>query len=189
MHTNLFIQIMLFTAGFICFAAFSWGMKGHFRSTGKLPTGMKLVSLLSVAGFISFALRLVVGSALSHWQSSLGLFTASLLIFGWAILASRRTPPTVAFDTDQPVFLLRHGPYRYVRHPFYLSYLLFWTATASAFTGLLPWVAPLVMLAVYQNAASREERKFAVSNLASAYAQYRSQAGMFLPRASAFLPG
>jgi protein-S-isoprenylcysteine O-methyltransferase Ste14 len=95
----------------------------------------------------------------------------------------------VAFETDQPEFLLRHGPFRYVRHPFYLSYLIFWTATAAAFVGFLPWAAPAVMLAIYQNAASREEGKFAKSELAAAYDQYRGQAGMFLPRASALLQG
>jgi protein-S-isoprenylcysteine O-methyltransferase Ste14 len=189
MHVLSPYQIILFAAGLICFGAFVWGVKGHFRSSGKLPPGMRLVSLVSFAGFMWFTLRLVVGYPLGHWKAALVLFAVSLLLFFWAIFASRRTPPTVAFETDQPVFLLRHGPYQYVRHPFYLSYLIFWMATAIAFAGLLPWVAPLGMLAIYQNAASREEGKFAKSDLAAAYAQYRRQAGMFLPRASALLQG
>jgi protein-S-isoprenylcysteine O-methyltransferase Ste14 len=45
------------------------------------------------------------------------------------------------------------------------------------------------MAALYFDAATREERKFAMSELGSAYAAYRAQAGMFLPRPSSFLAG
>ena len=39
------------------------------------------------------------------------------------------------------------------------------------------------------DAATREERKFAMSELSAAYAAYRAQAGMFLPRPSALIAG
>jgi protein-S-isoprenylcysteine O-methyltransferase Ste14 len=172
----------------ICFAAFSWGVKKHFRSTGAMPLGMKLTSLLSLVLFTGF-LWLIAQGASGLWLVSLGLFTASLAVFAAAVAASRYTPPTLAFDTDSPNFLLQHGPYRYVRHPFYLAYVLFWLGTAVAVHSMLGWIAPLAMTALYIEAASREERKFASSDLAGAYKAYRARAGMFWPRPLALLAG
>jgi protein-S-isoprenylcysteine O-methyltransferase Ste14 len=181
------LSTVLFVAGFVCFAAFSWGVKGHFRSTGKMPPGMKLTSALSLAGFTGFTFRLMSLKPAGGWAEALVLFALSLALFCWAIQSTRKTPPTLAFDDDKPSFLLRHGPYQYVRHPFYLAYMLFWTGTACACTGVLPWVTPLVMLTLYRHAAGKEEQKFAGSELAAAYAAYRAKAGMFFPRASLVL--
>ena len=175
-------------AGLTCFAAFSWAVKKHFRQTGAMPPGMKLTSGLSLLGFAWFAWHLTAGVS-QAWPLVLALFAASYGVFSWAIRATRRTPPTLAFDTDQPSFLLRHGPYQYVRHPFYLAYLLFWCATALAAQSLLAWAAPVIMATLYFEAATREERKFAESELSNAYAAYRAQAGMFLPRPSTLLAG
>ena len=182
------VTVITGLAGLICFAAFSWGVKRHFRSTGEMPLGMKLTSGISMAGFAWFVWHLTSGAS-EAWPLVLALFAGSLAVFIWAIQATRRTPPTLAFDTDAPSFLLHHGPYRFVRHPFYLAYLMFWTGTAAAAHGLLPWAAPALMAALYFNAASREERKFAMSELGNAYAAYRMQAGMFLPRAATLLAG
>jgi protein-S-isoprenylcysteine O-methyltransferase Ste14 len=184
---HIIISAALFGLGFLCFAAFSWGVKGHFRRTGRIPAGTVLISVLTVAGFGWFVAHILATPLSAAWLAALLLFAGALALFFWTVKATRQTPPTLAFDTDAPAFLLRHGPYRYVRHPFYVSYLLFWIGTAIAFTGLLPWLAPAVMLAVYRIAAGREEQKFAASNFRAAYAAYRKQAGMFLPRAG-FLP-
>jgi protein-S-isoprenylcysteine O-methyltransferase Ste14 len=138
--------------------------------------------VLTLIGFSWFTSRVISGSRSAFWEAGLLLFVLSAALFTWTIRATRKTPPTLAFDTDEPSFLLNHGPYRYVRHPFYLSYLLFWTGTAFATPGLLPWLAPVVMLIVYWNAAQREEAKFARSRLSNAYRTYRAKAGMFFPR-------
>ena len=186
---SLYASLASASLGFACFAAFSWGVKGHFRQTGRMPAGMMVVSALTFAGFLWFAGRMLLIKPGPYWPAAMLLFALALLLFVWTIKASRQTPPTLAFDTDQPSFLLEHGPYRYVRHPFYLSYLLFWTGTAVASPGLLPWLAPLVMLVLYWNAARREELKFANSDFAGAYAAYRKNAGMFLPNPRALLAG
>ena len=170
------------TAGFVCFAGFCWAVKSHFRKTARIPPGTYLISVLTVIGFFWFALRLFTDGLSTLWALALTLFIVSAALFAWTVNATRETPPTLAFDTDEPYFLLNNGPYRYVRHPFYLSYLLFWTGTALASPGLLPWAAPFVMLLVYWTAARREERKFARSSLAAAYQLYRDGAGMFAPR-------
>jgi protein-S-isoprenylcysteine O-methyltransferase Ste14 len=178
----------LILSGFACFAVFSWGVKGHFRSTGAMPRGMMVLSALSLIGFLWYAARLITHTPAATWPAAMLLFAAALAMFFWAVRATAKTPPTLAFDDDRQSFLLHHGPYRHVRHPFYASYLLFWIGTALATPGLAAWLAPLIMAIAYTHAATREEQKFARSELASAYAAYRASAGMFLPRPFATAP-
>jgi protein-S-isoprenylcysteine O-methyltransferase Ste14 len=66
------------------------------------------------------------------------------------------------------------GPYRFVRHPFYCSYLLTW-----AEFRLLPTVT--IMLIIYTRAAKLEEEKFTRSSLAETYKSCRTRTGLFLP--------
>ena len=173
---------ILLAFAFVPFAAFSWAVRGHFRSTGAMPPGMTLISSLSLVAFLWFVYRLFAEAAAMAWPLAVLLFVMALAIFGWAIIATRPRPPTLAFERDQPAFLYRHGPYHYVRHPFYLAYLTFWTGTAVATPGLLGWATPLVMLLLYAYAARREELKFAGSTLGGAYADYKREVGMLLPR-------
>jgi protein-S-isoprenylcysteine O-methyltransferase Ste14 len=173
---------VLLAAGLLCFAAFCWGVKSHFRRTGRIPPGTQAIAALSAAGFGCFLLRLALCRLGPAWPAALALFVLSAGLFAWTVGATRQSPPTLAFDTDQPAVLLRHGPYRLVRHPFYLSYVLFWAGTAAASPGPWPWLTPAVMTAVYLRAALLEERKFGRSGLASAYEMYRGQAGLFWPR-------
>jgi protein-S-isoprenylcysteine O-methyltransferase Ste14 len=186
MHNLIIATVAL--AGCTCFGAFSWGIRGHFRSTGAMPRGMQLTSLLSFAGFLWFLWHLTAGVG-AAWPVALVLFAGALAVFGWAVRSTRNTPPTLAFDNDKPSFLLHEGPYRFVRHPFYLAYLMFWVATAAVAHGLLAWAMPTLMAALYFHAATREEQKFALSELNAAYAAYRARAGMFLPRPAALLAG
>ena len=166
--------------GLACFASFSWAVKGHFRATGAMPPGMRLIGAASLLGFLHFLWQLRHGAA--SWPIVALLFGLALWLFVWTIRATRSTPPTLAFATDAPDILFCHGPYRYVRHPFYLSYILFWIGTAVSAARPGTWAVPLVMGALYFQAASREERKFARSALAPDYDAYRRQTGMFLPR-------
>jgi protein-S-isoprenylcysteine O-methyltransferase Ste14 len=169
--------------GLACFAAFSWAVKRHFRATDAMPPGMKLIGASSLLGFLDFLWQLRHGA--EAWPVVALLFGLALWLFGWTVGTTRAFPPTLAFDTDSPDILFCHGPYRYVRHPFYLSYMLFWIGTAIGVATPSAWAVPLVMGTLYYRAALREEQKFARSGLAPDYDAYRRQAGMFLPRLSA----
>ena len=113
---------------------------------------------------------------------SLPIYLASLWLFWRAIAASRAARLLLAFDPGQPSALVRHGPYRIVRHPFYTSYLLFWTGWSIA--AWSAWTLPplVAVLAIYIVAARTEEGKFARSPFAAEYETYRRRAGMFWPR-------
>ena len=69
-----------------------------------------------------------------------------------------------------------------MRHPFYVSYSLFWIGWAVGVWS--PWalLAPLVLVPIYVAAARGEERKFARSEMAEQYRRYMREVGFFFPR-------
>src|SRR5581483_9734062 len=91
-------------------------------------------------------------------------------------------------SSDLPARVTQHGPYRYVRHPFYASYMLVWIAGPIA--AGRPWLlsTTLVMLAIYIAAAKSEERKFEQSALAAQYESYQARTGMFAPNPFKLVP-
>ena len=69
----------------------------------------------------------------------------------------------------------------WVRHPFYLSYLLCWTAGVLA-TGRAALAATVAFMGwIYWRAAVKEEAKFAASPLGAEYRRYAARAGRFVP--------
>lgn len=139
------------------------------------------ISLLSLSGFGFFLWRTAFRPLPPGWSIALVLFAASVGVWSWALATTRATPPTLAFTGDEPRFLLNAGPYRWMRHPFYSAYLLFWAGTAAATQDALGWAAVLILGAVYFVADRHEEGKFARSTLAAQYAAYAARTGMFLP--------
>ena len=109
------------------------------------------------------------------------LFAGALGLFFWTIHVTRARPPLLAFTPAPPSFLVQDGPYRLVRHPFYLAYMMFWAGTALAGHSPLGWVVPVMMAIIYAHTARREEELFAASPLGADYASYRARVGMFMP--------
>lgn len=178
------IQIVNLIAFICCFGSFIWAIKSHFRVIEKTPFGTQLIK---VVGGILTLIHLIAllqpnGAQGTMAAVALILFCTSFALFWICIRVNREKPFSVAFSADQPEHLMTHGPYRYIRHPFYASYSLGWIASIIA-TGQ-PWLllSLLVMGTIYYRAAAAEERKFASSNLAAVYADYRRRTGMFIPR-------
>ncbi len=118
--------------------------------------------------------------AATHLAAFLIAF-ASLGLFWWTVVVTRSNPPTLAFTPDIPVHIHTEGPYAYVRHPFYSSYLLFWVSSALAVGDLTAYALLVAMVTLYGIAACREEQKFTASDLSGSYAQYRRRTGMLFP--------
>ncbi len=164
-----------------CFGSFAWAVKGHFRARGRVPAGMRAISVASLAAMAWFLERLAVGGVAPPWMAAAAMIAVASMLFWWAVGTTRPRRLTLAFDDDQPSFLHLQGPYRWIRHPFYAAYVLFWFATSLATPGTLPWVVPIAFAVTYLVAATKEERKFGASPLASEYARYRLRTGMLLP--------
>ncbi len=167
----------------ICLASFNWAMRNFFSRPDGVIAGTQLIRITG-AGFAVLHLGAIAATPAPTARQALiaaCIYLSALGLFWWAIRTSARRTFSSAFSADLPVHLVERGPYRFIRHPLYSSYLLTWTAgvVASGRLWLLPSVA--VMLAVYLQAAKMEEDKFSRSPLASAYQRYRSRTGMFFP--------
>jgi protein-S-isoprenylcysteine O-methyltransferase Ste14 len=158
-------------------------MQRFFARPAGSTRGMKIISGFGAA-FAAMQLAAIIWIPVTSTAQAIAataLYCCALGLFWWSIKVNSPKPLSAAFSPDSPEHLVKQGPYRLIRHPFYCSYLLMWTAgiVATASLWLVPTVA--VMLVVYARAARLEEEKFTRSGLASSYEQYRSQTGLFLP--------
>ncbi len=175
-------ESVLLTLAAACLLCFTWGTAYHFsRRPGKL-VGTVVISVLSLFEFAMFAWQTRRFVPVSASVFSCALFASAGALWSWAIVVSRSTPPTLAFTDDRPDLLFTHGPYGFVRHPFYLAYMAFWVGTAVAADYWACWLTVAVIGIFYRSAARYEEAKFSRSALSVDYRRYVERTGMFLPR-------
>jgi protein-S-isoprenylcysteine O-methyltransferase Ste14 len=172
MSTFLFLVL----AGYACLPCFGF----RHRRGG----GLQRILLLSILVSLAFYAYCLAGIALplSGVQYA-GLFglAPSVALLVWS-LRCHRGRPGAAFAGYLPVALVRHGPYRVVRHPIYVSYLLAMLSGVAIAARAELIVIPIWMFILYLIAARREESQILRSPLRESYLAYTSQSGMFLPR-------
>jgi len=179
-----FWPIVLTVSGLATSGVFARAVRNHFVSK-KLPPGMKLIVALSYLAIFVYLFALWTGAA-AVWQRVAGLFLQIVAagIFDWARTTTLNNRLTAAFDTDEPTFLMRDGPYRFVRHPFYCSYITFWIGSSLGCNSFLLYVICVLLIASYVIAALLEEQKFKSSPFAVDYQNYVRETGFFFPKIS-----
>lgn len=103
-----------------------------------------------------------------------------MLVAIWAWHAMGVTNIRVAPAPDQRSRLVRHGPYRWIRHPMYTGLLLFTMpllASNFAWWRLLAWMALVLVLRIK---AAEEERL--MGERFSEYRSYLARTGRFFPK-------
>lgn len=88
-------------------------------------------------------------------------------------------------DDDAPASIVTYGPYRVVRHPFYVSFILLLSATAMLTREAIGLGALAAGIAVLEMTARREEKRLLASSFGGEYAAYLARTGRFLPKLSA----
>jgi protein-S-isoprenylcysteine O-methyltransferase Ste14 len=176
-----FIGAVLAAATFIIFM---WGVWGVFVAKGEPLRRLTLLKAAAVVSAIAESWAIAVSASVTpvRFLAGSAFFIASLGLFALAVRATRRFRFSLAFSPDLPTRLLRDGPYRWIRHPFYTAYLLAYLAGLVMSANPWLWLVVLGMGWIYLDAARFEERKFAASALAAEHAKYRAEVGMFLPR-------
>src|SRR5262249_54127776 len=110
------------------------------------------------------------------------LLVASLGLYEWARATIWGRRFGVGWADHVPEELCERGPYRFLRHPIYLSYMI---AFAACFAAIPHWSTTLMLVfnvALFTIAARDDEKRIADSPLAASYAGYRKRVGMFFPR-------
>ncbi len=155
-----------------------------FKAGRELPAS-RLTLFASIAtGLATTLATLGMRVTVEHWPMLIGgaLGTGAQALFWGAIRAHAGHRPSGAFAADAPTGIVRRGPYRWVRHPFYTAYVMAFVAGAVFAQFLWLWVVPAWMVAIYVLAARQEERLILCSPLAPAYTAYEREAGAFVPR-------
>jgi len=113
---------------------------------------------------------------------AISLLVLSVALYEWArhTIWGRRFG--IVWGEDIPEAVCDAGPYRFVRHPLYLSYLLAFLAAAIAIPHWLTAAVFAANTGLLVHGALDDEQKLAGSALAADYAAYRRRVGMFFPR-------
>jgi protein-S-isoprenylcysteine O-methyltransferase Ste14 len=148
------------------------------RDNGAMLGQIAFVSGMLCVLFMGLFYTLWVPAALCGSVFALG----AVMFYEW----TRRTVIDrhfyVGLAGEVPPALCEAGPYRYVRHPFYLSYMLAFVGVAVAFPSLIVSGVCLLNIGLFAYMALDDERVLLRSPLAANYESYKMRVGMFLPR-------
>jgi protein-S-isoprenylcysteine O-methyltransferase Ste14 len=155
-------------------------MARHFRRIGKPAAWMRVTASLAIP-FALLNLAALFFRDIRFPVSASILYAASLSTF-WSSVSVSRGALAACGQSHVSFHLLKRGPYRLARHPFYLSYDLAWIAGFVATTWWALGLIAIVMAALYERFVIEEERGFLGSDLAEEYAAYKKRAGKYWPR-------
>jgi protein-S-isoprenylcysteine O-methyltransferase Ste14 len=163
---------------------FCVGLTSYFERRNDRPLTARLVhdsaSLLAMA-HLGSVLFLAPASDLFAGVGIV-MYTACVAVMLATIEAADRTRLQRAFvDHPLPDRLITTGPYRWVRHPFYVAYIIGALAPAVGVQHPFIIVVSAIMIALVVVAARREERVWLASPKADAYRDYQKRTGMFIP--------
>lgn len=176
------MDVIVILVGFAVVGGYTWSLRGHFVSE-KMPRGARVISLVVTLTTVLFA-ALTWFTHQPVWAQVTGIVLqlGGGALFVAAIQASREARLHFAFTPENPHGLVETGPYRFVRHPFYVSYIIFWAGWALATWSVWSLISVAILIALYVIAARNEEQKFARTALAAQYAAYSRRTGFFWPR-------
>jgi protein-S-isoprenylcysteine O-methyltransferase Ste14 len=171
-------RLLLFCA-VPCFASFGWGMVCHFQRPAKPTPAMMGTAVLAILFAIAQITALCLRSA-RFPLAALPLYAVGFTLFWWAVAVTRGKLAACGLSYISAE-IVKQGPYRYIRHPFYAAYNLIWLAGFVATASWPLGVAAVIMAVVYDRFAHDEERGFLSSSLTSNYRKYMRGTGKYLP--------
>ena len=116
-----------------------------------------------------------------RWVGAIAGGLCSVLMFWTLSSLGKNLTDTVV--TRAEATLVTHGPYRWVRHPFYVTAaLLMASATALSANGLIG-AGSLIVLALLAVRTPKEEQML-IGRFGQQYRDYMKRTGRFIPRMS-----
>jgi protein-S-isoprenylcysteine O-methyltransferase Ste14 len=181
---NAMTQRVLLDLGLAsCLVSFGWGMRKLFVLPYRKTIGMRITSSTGsvVAGLQFWVIQSFPIFVPFRVYFALAIYSASFLLFWWAVFVTGRKRLPACFTSIEPLTLVTAGPYRFIRHPFYTAYLLAWSAGAVASSNPLLIGSLVGMVALYVRAAWGEEKSLLSGIHSLVYHSYCNRTGMFIP--------
>jgi protein-S-isoprenylcysteine O-methyltransferase Ste14 len=177
------VTSLLLTLNLLLHSAFIWGRFAVFRVGDQLSPGAKLVQATAPLCILFDAILILRRSGSHSALDPLAVAVSAIsgILFAWAVRTTGLRRLATIFSDNLPAELIVSGPFRFVRNPFYLAYVL---AYFQALVASRSWWAacPLVVMgSLYFRAAILEEKRFLGSRLALQYRRYTATTGRFLP--------
>ncbi|MDT8427332.1 MAG: isoprenylcysteine carboxylmethyltransferase family protein [Pseudomonadales bacterium] len=169
-------------------ASLIWGRFWFFKVSTGAPRLIVLGYDIAVSCQILLTLYLFFVTPESAWVRIAlvtVLYLLSLVIFWWAIMTAK----SLDFAFSERVgSIVTTGPFRIVRHPFYISYILVWLGSSLLFNSPILWITLFYLMTFYTLSAKKEEKVILKSVYSKEYEQYIQAVGMFLPRIKKWMP-
>ena len=108
------------------------------------------------------------------------LCVVAIALYMFTLGTHREALPGWHQPQDQPSALVTWGPYRQIRHPFYSSYVLFFTGSLLLAPAWPLRLNSIYLFGIINLTAAREERALAAAF--PDYANYIGRTGRFFPR-------
>ncbi|MBV1871800.1 MAG: isoprenylcysteine carboxylmethyltransferase family protein [Gammaproteobacteria bacterium] len=156
--------------------------------------------VLTLAPFVAIASIMVLSylgtiktpfdstSPLSQILASVGalLCCLAILIFGITIGTHREPIPMWHQEKDKPNTVVTWGAYRYVRHPFYSSYFIYFIGCMLVVPSELMLVAVLYGMFILNITAAKEEVEL-TEIFGNEYTRFIKRTGRFIPKFSSIM--
>ena len=178
---KLFVELLLTS----CFISFSWAVFRVFINPEKfMPIKMLCISSFSTVFFGWQLLSIYEFPAKNLILLAIGItfLSTSLSLFWRAIPHAKSANLGIAFSKTKSSEILVKGPYRYIRHPFYASYLLFWLGGVLVTQNYWLMISVATMGWFYLEAIYQEEYMLLSGEMAGIYKDYISKTGMLFPK-------
>ncbi|MBB5712149.1 methyltransferase family protein [Sphingomonas xinjiangensis] len=157
--------------------------QAHFdRSSQAKPLLIIVVVLSTILSLVTIVIALRSSLPIERLVTAMVVASAAALLFRWALKTIATKNLGLVFSGLVPPEVVQNGPYRWIRHPLYTAYSLFWISCAFLTASLLSCVLAGFVVILYIVAARAEERDIIQSKLGPAYEEYRKRTGLLLPR-------
>lgn len=174
-------------AGYFRFKAHWNGEKLDRRQEGLfLLIGIRLIGMVTMLGLLAFLIepRWMAWSAVPlpaelRWAGvGIGFLAGLLIIWTFYNLGHNLTDTVV---TRRNATLVTTGPYRWVRHPFYVAFALAVLANALVTANAFLLASGVTAFALIVLRTRKEEERL-IARFGDEYRQYMRRTGRFFPR-------
>lgn len=177
------LQLLITVMAIVNLIAFLGAGLFFFKKPARPNKNFILLNFFGLAAIAShiFYLLHTRNEHLFYYYVGAIISTISLILFWTTLFYTKSQSMSFAFNNSNfPKKIFTFGPYKFVRHPFYTSYILAWFANPIIHGHLWTFIFLLILTFLYTKAAIDEEKYFLNSEFKNEYKDYIKSTGFFM---------